>query len=272
MNQTFFLKLGGSLITDKDQEHNALIPQIDGIALQLKRFIETFPKINLLLGHGSGSFGHVIANRYNTRAGVHTEDEWLGFAGVWAAARALNQIVIERLTRIDLPVIGFPLSASAVTHFRAPIDWNSQPIAAALEHHLLPLIYGDVVFDDVLGGTILSTEEQFAALVPKLKPERIFLAGLEQGVWQDFPACTTLIPVITPSSFSSIANSLQKSASVDVTGGMISKVNSMMELVQKYPEVQINIFSGQAENAIFNALSGKTSGTILRSDNPGDDE
>ena len=266
MNETYFLKLGGSLITDKDQAQTALLPQIDLIANQISHFIQAFPEVRLLIGHGSGSFGHVAADRSHTREGVKTKEQWQGFTDVWAAARALNQIFLEGLEKCGLPVIGFPPSASVVARNGIPVDWNIRPIQAALDHHLLPVVYGDVVFDEAIGGTILSTEELFAGLVPGLKPNHIFLAGLEAGVWQDFPACTKLIPEITPCTYSAIAKNIFKSASVDVTGGMASKVSSMLALVQENPDLQVTIFSGKGDNSIFETLSGHPAGTVLKSD------
>ncbi len=40
-------------------------------------------------------------------------------------------------------------------------SWNLAPITKALRSGLIPVVYGDVVFDQDLGGTILSTEELF---------------------------------------------------------------------------------------------------------------
>jgi isopentenyl phosphate kinase len=266
MAQTCFLKLGGSLITDKDQAQTALLPQIDAIGEQITEFINTHPETRLLIGHGSGSFGHIAANRYQTRLGVHTSTEWRGFAEVWLAARALNQIIVERFASLGLPVISFPLSAGAVVHDGAAIGWNTAPIQAAIDHHLLPIVYGDVAFDDGLGGTILSTEEQFAALMPNLKAQSILLAGLEEGVWADFPACTSLISEITPASYQTKAAGISGSASIDVTGGMASKVRNMLWLIQHYTHLQVRIFSGKQDGAILSALRGENVGTLLHSD------
>lgn len=55
----------------------------------------------------------------------------------------------------------------------------------ALANGILPVVYGDVVFDEVRGGTILSTEDLFQHLAHQLHPERVLLAGLEAGVWAD---------------------------------------------------------------------------------------
>ena len=266
MSETIFIKLGGSLITDKDKPQTALLSQIDETALQLKEFISSQPETHLLIGHGSGSFGHVAASRFQTRSGVHTTEQWQGFAQVWHAAHLLNQIVVERFAAAGIPVISFPLSAAAITEDKKVKVWNTRPIQKALENHLLPVVFGDVVLDEKMGGTILSTEEQFAALTPLFHPDRILLAGLEPGVWQDFPACTTLLSTITPGTYPLIASHISSSASVDVTGGMATKVKDMLCLIDKNPQLRIQIFSGKGLQAVLNALLDEKVGTVLRAD------
>ena len=85
-----FLKLGGSLITDKSSAHTARIDVIRRIGLEiLDAWSEN--KGPLLIGHGSGSFGHIPAKKYGTRDGVSTKSEWAGFAEVHAEATILNE-------------------------------------------------------------------------------------------------------------------------------------------------------------------------------------
>ena len=63
-----FLKLGGSLITDK---HTPRTPRPDVLARLMQEITEARaarPGMRIVLGHGSGSFGHVEAKRYGTRA------------------------------------------------------------------------------------------------------------------------------------------------------------------------------------------------------------
>lgn len=264
MAECIFLKLGGSLITNKDQAHTALIEEIDAIAAQIKHFRQDYPEVRLLIGHGSGSFGHVAAKKYGTRKGVRTAAEWQGFLEVWREAHALDEIVVERFSRLGLPVLSFPFSAGALARQGQVQSWTTRPIQMALDNGLLPIIFGDVAFDEVLGGTILSTEEQMKHLVPALTPTRILLAGLEEGVWQDFPACTRLIKTITTATYPQVSQHVFGSSSTDVTGGMASKVAEMMTLVVEYPHLEVNIFSGKQPEAIYKALAGESIGTVLR--------
>jgi isopentenyl phosphate kinase len=128
---------------------------------------------------------------------------------------------------------------------------------------VVPVVYGDVVFDSLRGGTILSTEEQFEFLSAEFEPERILLAGIEPGVWADFPQKTTILPSISPHSLVDLGEGLKNSASTDVTGGMKSKVQTMMELIKKGSCREVFIFSGLEPGLISKAISGEVVGTRL---------
>ena len=221
------------------------------------------PDLQLVVGHGSGSFGHVAGAQYHTRQGVQTPTEWLGFAEVWQAARALNQIVAEALFKAGLPVVAFPPSAAALAQNGQVTRWDIQPMRAALSAGLVPLVNGDVTFDTLLGGTILSTEDIFGYLARLLRPQRILLAGLEKGVWEDYPECSQLISTITPQSYPGLAGSLAGSAAIDVTGGMADKVKSMLTLVEDLPGTQALVFSGNQPGQVRQALLGAVPGTLI---------
>ena len=90
-----FLKLGGSLITEKGTPQTPRPTLIRDLIQAVAEARREQPQLSVLLGHGSGSFGHVPAKKYGTRHGVKTGDQWRGFAEVWYQASALNRLVIE---------------------------------------------------------------------------------------------------------------------------------------------------------------------------------
>ncbi len=258
-----FLKLGGSLITDKDSPSTPRLAIIERLADEIAAARAAQPGLSLLLGHGSGSFGHTAARRHGTRQGVHSPQEWLGFAEVWREARALNQIVIDACARAGLPVIAFPPSAAVLAQDGQPLRWDIAPLRAALHAGLIPVVNGDVIFDKARGGTILSTEEAFLYLAHRLRPRRILLAGLEPGVWADFPTCRHLIPTLTPETLSGHDVHLGGSASVDVTGGMREKVLAMLALSAAIPGLTVQIFTGLEPGLLTRVLLGEAAGTTL---------
>lgn len=258
-----FLKLGGSLITDKDSPATPRPDVLRSLAGQIAQARLENPGLRLLLGHGSGSFGHVTAHQYRTQDGVRSPDEWHGFAQVWLQASRLNRLIIEALHSVGLPAVTFAPSAGAVASQRQVASWHLAPIRHALQAGLLPVVYGDVAFDKVLGGTILSTEMVFAHLAEHLMPQSILIAGIEPGVWEDFPACTRIFPEITHHNLEEISNRLMGSRSIDVTGGMATKVREMLALCKRIPGLQVSIFSGEEPDAIRQALLGERLGTQI---------
>jgi isopentenyl phosphate kinase len=141
--------------------------------------------------------------------------------------------------------------------------WDTTPIRMAISAGIVPVIYGDVVFDEIRGGTILSTEDLFEHLAHALTPERILLAGREAGVWEDFPARSKMIEKITPKSFEEVSAGVGKAQGADVTGGMESKVRQMLRLVQELPESTVQIFSGDEAGNLIRVLAGEVLGTMI---------
>lgn len=258
-----FLKLGGSLITDKSTPLTAKRPVITRIAAEIAQYKKDHPEEQLLIGHGSGSFGHAVASLYGTQNGVRTPEEWQGFAEVWSAARALNQIVMEEFAAAGLPAVSFPPSTGLISNQHTPIYWDIRPIEIALSHGLIPVVQGDVVFDLAIGGTIFSTEQVFAYITSTLQPVRILLAGVEAGVYTDPDEPEKIIERITPDTLGDIRPRLSGSAAADVTGGMLSKVEEMLALLEILPNPEIRIFYGGDERNIYNALAGERLGTLI---------
>ena len=261
--QTFFLKLGGSLITDKEKPFTPNLPMLTALAQEIKISYADGQSYRLVLGHGSGSFGHQAAKKHGTRQGVKTRKEWFGFLEVWKQARALNQIVIDTFTNAGLPVLSFPPVSAVISQSGKVGSWDVTPIRHALEHRLIPVIYGDVIFDDQLNGTILSTEDLFLGLADQILPDRVLIAGIEPGVWKDYPQCTEILTEITPNTLRD--QHLQGSAAVDVTGGMAEKVKLMQNLVQYHSELEVQIFSGTRAQDVRYVLEGERRGTWIHS-------
>ncbi len=272
-HELILLKLGGSLITDKNKPYTPRLDKLASLAREIKTALDSNPNLLLILGHGSGSFGHVAAKKYGTREGVKpspptplAEGEgayWKGFAEVRFQAAELNRFVMKSLRDAGLPAVSFPPSSSMVSNNRKVVHHNIFPLRKALEARLLPVLYGDVAFDESLGGTILSTEDVFAFLFEQFSPSRILLAGIEAGVWEDFPARKRLIKEIQLSDYDKKRIGIGGSASADVTGGMKAKVEEMLSLIQKNKNLTVQIFSAQESGFLTRALQGENIGTIL---------
>lgn len=248
-----FLKLGGSLLTDKTAVETLRPDVLARAAGEIAAACAAHPDLALVLGHGSGSFGHVAAAEHGTRQGVKTPQQWRGFAQVGAVAARLNAHVLEALRAAGVPALRLPPSASARCEDGRLVQMATQPVMAALDAGLVPLVYGDVAFDAVRGGTIVSTEEVLSYLAAALpiRPSWLLLAGETAGV---LDAEQSVIPAITPDNLAEAAAALGGSHGADVTGGMASKVRGMLDLAEELPGLQIRIFSGREPGHVRQVL------------------
>lgn len=268
MNELVFVKLGGSVITDKTRPETARHDVIARLAGEIAAACEQCPDLRLVVGHGSGSFGHVTAGRYGTRDGVHGEAAWRGFAEVAAVAARLDRIVASALLQAGVPAWTVQPSASARCQAGTLVSLEITPLETALARGLVPVVYGDVAFDEVQGGTIISTEQILAYLASRLRPSRVLLAGIVDGVYEADPLShpgAALIPRITPANRAAVRASLGGSHALDVTGGMASKVDILTALVEALPGLSVRILSGERRGALYTALvdPDSASGTLI---------
>ncbi len=263
-----FLKLGGSLITDKTRIEHARRTIIRRLAREIKAAREARPGLQIVLGHGSGSFGHVAAKKHGTREGVKDRSGWQGYAAVAAAAAHLNQIVTEMLVAEGVPAVSLPPSASARCDDGRLAYLDTFVLRAMLEHDLVPLVQGDVALDTVRGATIVSTEDVFIYLVREFQPTHILLAGEVAGVYERSDTPGAIIPVITPGNVARYRSALGGSHGTDVTGGMVSKVYQMLDVVKHYPAIEARIFSGAMRGNVQDLLIDPLAaiGTAIRND------
>ncbi len=261
-----FVKLGGSLITDKTQPLTARADVIQACAREIAAAWRS--GLRLLIGHGSGSFGHSVAQRHGTRLGVHSPQEWLGFAQVASVARELDALVVQALLAAGVPAVSLPPSATAKAHAGELLTLDTSVAEALLKAPAVPVVFGDVALDEEWGGTIVSTEQALAYLALKLRPQRFVLAGEVDGVFDADPHASSdvhLIPAITSANYAEVLHCLGQARGADVTGGMADKVQRMYRLTQMLPGLRVQVISGLRPGLLAAAIAGEpvTAGTVI---------
>jgi isopentenyl phosphate kinase len=263
-----FLKLGGSLITNKRQPETPRTDVIARLAEEIASARSICPDLRLVVGHGSGSFGHVVGRRYGTRAGVESPADWYGFAATADAAARLNRIVVAALLAAGVPAWAVQPSVALRAADGVLVDGPDGTVEAALEAGLVPVVFGDVALDYVRGGTIASTEEVFQWLASRLAPERIILAGEVDGIYsadpQLDPAAERFL-TLSPSTLDAVQSALGASFGVDVTGGMTAKVAQALTMIEAQPGLTVRVMSGLVDGAVERVLSDQSAqvGTLI---------
>jgi isopentenyl phosphate kinase len=263
-----YVKLGGSLITDKRQAETPRLDVIERLAHEIAAAQQADPSLRLIIGHGSGSFGHVVGSRYGTRQGVQTSEEWFGFAATADAAARLNRIVVAALLAAGVPAWTIQPSVALRCEGGKIAGGRLDAVELALARGLTPVVHGDVALDSMRGGTIISTEEIFEWLAGTLPPRRMVLAGEVDGVYTSDPLrdpSAQRIPLITPGSFARMQDGLGHSFGTDVTGGMAAKVAQAVAMVEQCPDLHIVICRGLTPHVLYKSLSATEAipGTLI---------
>lgn len=269
------VKLGGSLITDKTRPETARPDVIRRLARELSG-ARAASAPHVLLGHGSGSFGHVAAERHGLAAGLPPaaagdparRERLAGIVETQARAAELHRLVIAELTAAGALPYSIAPSSALVAAGGHPAEMAAEPAALALALGLLPVTYGDVVLDREQGAAICSTERALLALAERLpalgwRAERALWLGVTPGVLDDAGRPIAEISAADPSSTRAAAAAAGAAAGTDVTGGMRHRVESAIELGRL--GVESWIFDGREPGALAAALAGTPpTGTRVR--------
>lgn len=215
------------------------------------------PDTLFVVGHGSGSFGHVPASQYDTIHGFKNDDSVLGMAIVQDSAAQLNRKVVHAFLEEGVPAVTLAPSNMLVAQQRALKASFTTVFENYLEKGLLPVTYGDVLVDTQQGCTIWSTEEVLAYLARTLveqswQVEQIIHVTEVDGVYDQQKV---VIPQITAENWTTLQEVLERTKGFDVTGGMGLKVSESLELAAQ--GITTKIVSGLKRNNVYNALTEK---------------
>lgn len=256
MKELILIKLGGSVITDKKRKFTAHGKTILRIAREIKKARKIINKTHFIIGHGSGSFGHTPAAKYKTKDGIINKDSVYGMALTEDAARRLNMIVVNNFLREKLPVFSFSPASFLVSDAEINRESYLDPIKNALLTGAIPVVYGDVIMDTKIGCTIFSTEKVFSILAKELgrwyKIRAIYCTDVD-GVY-DKNGKT--IPVISGKNFDLVKKSILGAKGVDVTGGMLHKVEESLAILKKY-DISTLIINGAKPGNLEKAIRNR---------------
>ena len=255
MKELILIKLGGSVITDKSKEYQLREDNIKRLIKEIKLALKS-TKAKVIVGHGAGSFAHVPAKKYKTKEGLVNKNSVFGASVTEEAAKMLNTIVVKNFINEKVPVYSFSGGSFLISDSKVYSKSYIEPVKKALEIGIVPVVYGDVVLDKKIGFTIFSTEKILSVLARKLSNEykvRIIYVTDVDGVYDEKG---NTISKITSKNFESLKKTITGAKNIDVTGGMIHKVEEALVLI-KEKKIKIQIINGTKNDILKSAIVGK---------------
>jgi len=264
MNKLILIKIGGGVITDKSVHYGLREDVLKRLSQEIAEAANKLSDTNLIIGNGAGSFAHFSAHKYKTTEGFINDESKMGMGWVRHDAVKLNQIVFEQLLTANVPVFSFsPSSLMSVKEGKTKNIFMDS-LVDAMDKGIVPLVYGDVVVDSSKGCDVYSTEKVFDELakyfVEKFEVRVIHISS-EDGVYKKGQA--SVFAEINNSNFEEVKDHLGGSNGVDVSGGMLHKVEECLEVAKL--GITSQIVSGMKPGRVRDAIIGKkVKGTTIK--------
>ncbi|MEF8908259.1 MAG: isopentenyl phosphate kinase [Haloarculaceae archaeon] len=246
---TTVLKLGGSVITDKEREGKLDEDRLDAAAAAVAAAAE-----DLVLVHGGGSFAHPRAEAHGVTDTDGTDDA-AAVTDVHDAMTDLSDAVVGALQERGVPALPVATLPAASRDASGALSLPAGTVERMLGEGFLPVAHADPVVQEGAGATILSGDEIVTSLARSLGADRVGLCSEVPGV---LDADGTVVGRVE--SWADVADVLGGSAGTDVTGGMAGKVRTLLDL-----SVPAHVFG---PDGLESFLDGGSPGTEIRGGSP----
>ncbi|TXT62950.1 MAG: Isopentenyl phosphate kinase [Promethearchaeota archaeon] len=255
--EIIILKLGGGLITDKNKPFSLREEVIENSVHQIIR-----SKKKVIVIHGGGSFGHPTAQEYQINKGKDPSiaNQIYGLTKTHDVMVKLNSIIIEKFLKQNVASLSIQTSSIFVKDSSKDLfSCNFEPIIRCLSLGIIPVIYGDIVFDLQGDFSILSGDKIILLLCQYLKEffiSKVIFAVEVEGIFiynKDMDIIE-LAEEIKCSKLDSLplANLDKK---IDVTGGIKGKLDNIHSICKL--GIPVQLINGKDEEKIYKCLINK---------------
>ena len=247
------VKFGGSAITNKSEFKSANLDQIKKLAQAISTVWSEGMR-DLVIVHGAGSFGHKMVLKYGINDGITNEFQRLGFADTHAACSELSSIVVSALIEENVPAVSISPNSIITQKNKRIVEFDMAIIKQYLSKGYLPVLYGDMVPDTEIEGSVCSGDQIMSYLGNDA--EFIVFTTNVDGV---LDGDGKVIPEITSENFPEISAHLKETKN-DVTGAMKGKINELLE-----GGTTSYIINAASPDRLVDLLHGKeATGTMVR--------
>lgn len=256
MRSLILIKLGGSLITNKNKADNINRNNLNEICREIK--LAQSSGFKLIIAHGQGSFAHRPAKKYNTFQGIVNKKSYQGVCEVAGKASQLNQLVLDTMLEKGIRVFSIKPSSIIISQNHQLNKIFTESIEQLLKNNLIPFLYGDQIIDKKTGCTIFSAEKVLNSIALNLKEKKYKIKKIIHCTNTDgvFNAGGKVIKKINFKNFSQYKKYIKGSSNMDVTGGMLHKVEQSLNLA-KY-NISSLIINGATRNNLLKAIKGES--------------
>lgn len=231
MSEKLIIKLGGSLLTDKQTPYKLNQEILNSVSNEIQQCLNQGLIKELVIVHGVGSFGHPPVLKYNLHKGFKSRSQLINISETQYRVNGFRQKVTRALFKAGIPVNYFHSSSIFLgKNFRVQ-DYYLKPLKGYLDIGLVPVIGGDMMFDTEHGFSVLSGDIITIILAKELKMDTVVFATDVKGVFNENPKKSKNAKIVKQIKISEIAGLIKEMKSEnDASNAMAGKLSSIMEL------------------------------------------
>lgn len=247
----FVIKLGGSVITDKSKKYFFKKQVMKRLSLEIKKANK-----DIILVHGAGSFGHILAKEYGLNQEHQSDKQLQGFYLTHAMVQRLNSLVLESLHDNNIAAVSIPPHAILKLDNHKPTKMDYNIFRDYLDRGFTPLTFGDVTLDEKLGFSICSGDLLLQMFAEHFKPEKVIFVIDEDGLYTSNPKINKNAEFIEKATLNDL-NILTTSSDPydDVTKGMEGKIETIKNIALS--GIDTIMLNGNVDNRLYDTLIGK---------------
>lgn len=230
MRKLVIIKLGGSVITDKSRPRGFFRRKVvERLALEIKQ-VKKKKDFDLIIVHGAGSFGHPLANKYRLQNGYLDSKSSEGFSLTKKAMFELTLLIWKVFAEKGLISCVVEPSAVIIGSKARIISFNTDFIDNLLSKGIIPVLFGDAVFDKKMGVSIISGDLMVSYLAKKFKADKVIFVSDVDGIFDKNPKVyrnAKLVKEINEKNWHQVMENMEVFNKNDVSGEMKGKIEAI---------------------------------------------
>jgi len=248
--KSIVVKLGGSLITEKDKPYTIAWDRLSRAARIIGTYYRRYAEegLRLVVVHGGGSYGHYAVHEARQKVVI----DQLDVARIQLVMNELAIKVARSLIEEKVPVTIIP------GHALCPKRKGRCNLSLLIENvvrGMVPLTYGDGIYNE--GVVIISGDDLAILAASAINADCLVFVSNVPGVLDEDGV---VIPHV--SSPNQVPDLTGTSNRVDLTGGMKAKVEKALSFSRDYEDTRIFIVDLEGLEKL---LRGERAGTLLSS-------
>ncbi len=227
------IKLGGSILTDKNTPYTANEELISSIAKEIKECLDAGLIEDLIIIHGVGSFGHVPVLKHKLHLGFQNTEQLLPMSQTQHEINEFRLKLTRNFIDAGIPVNLLHASSFCISEKMNISEFFMEAVKGYMSLGMIPLIGGDMLYDTKMGFSVGSGDQFMVLYAKNLTADTMIFVSDVDGVYTADPKKDPDAKIIYSLKIEMLKGIIENTDSAhlkDVSGAMKGKLKAIYSL------------------------------------------